>query len=117
MSEHPVDRVARTAADSGALRYRLALAAGAVAAMAAALAVPAAHGGSPEGRLKDVSIDELKSVYLTCSRAAIDRHLGSPAIMQCSVVYEELKRRAFDGDFHKLLAWSQAQPQVEVSRR
>jgi hypothetical protein len=30
--------------------------------------------------------------------------------MKCSVVYEELKQRAFGGDFHKLLAWSKAQP-------
>jgi hypothetical protein len=28
------------------------------------------------------------------------------AIMMCSVIYEELKHRAFDGDFPRLKAWA-----------
>jgi hypothetical protein len=32
------------------------------------------------------------------------------SVAACSVVYEELKRRAFDGDFDRFLAWSRAQP-------
>jgi hypothetical protein len=35
--------------------------------------------------------------------------LGSNDIAVCSMIYEELKKRAFHGDFEKLLAWSKAQ--------
>jgi hypothetical protein len=48
-------------------------------------------------------------MYLACDHAAMQGRLDSGAIAQCSVLYEELKRRAFDGDFDKLLAWSRNQ--------
>lgn len=59
------------------------------------------------------TIDELKIAYLGCSRSALDGGLSKPGIMGCSVVYEELKRRAFDGDFERLLAWSRAQDPMQ----
>jgi len=62
------------------------------------------------------SVAELKSMYLACSHAARRGELGRAGIMECSVVYEELKRRAFDGDFIRLLAWSRGQAAQEAAR-
>lgn len=65
--------------------------------------------GSSDGELDTVSVDELKRIYLACGRAAESGRLETAGIMQCSIVYEALKRRAFGGDFARLLAWSRAQ--------
>jgi hypothetical protein len=53
-----------------------------------------------------MSIDELKRGYVSCSEAAVKSRLDNGSVMHCSVIYEELKRRAFGGDFERLLAWS-----------
>jgi hypothetical protein len=90
---------------------------GLAALMFVSLAAPMAHGQSPDGGPQAVLIDELKSVYLSCSSAAADGRLDTAAIMQCSIVYEELKRRAFGGDFGRLLAWSRAQPPMQSAGR
>jgi hypothetical protein len=67
--------------------------------------------GQPDtDALRGMTIDELKRIYLRCDRAATRHRLSAGAIAACSVVYEELKWRAFDGDFEKLLAWSRLQP-------
>jgi len=66
-----------------------------------ALLQPAAYG-------EPLSIERLKTVYLACNEASERGELGLGEIMHCSVVYEELKRRAFDGDFERLLAWSRS---------
>lgn len=63
-----------------------------------------------------LSIAQLKSAYLDCERASVRGHLAHIGILQCSTVYEALKKRAFDGDFEKLLAWSRAQPNFERPR-
>ncbi len=81
-------------------------------AVLAASAVPAARGETGDDLLRDAPVDELKRAYLLCSREAASGRLNGPEIMQCSIVYEELKRRAFDGDFEKLFAWSRTQPLV-----
>jgi hypothetical protein len=57
-------------------------------------------------RLTTLAVDELKRAYLWCDRAAANGRLRAAEIAQCSVFYEDLKRRAFDGDFERLLAWS-----------
>jgi hypothetical protein len=80
----------------------------------AALAWPLAGGQTDEVALKSLSVDALKAVYLACDRAAMHGTLGAAEIAQCSVAYEALKRRAFDGDFQKLLAWSSAQRPVRA---
>ena len=54
----------------------------------------------------EMSVERLKSAYLECERAAVDGRLATGEIMLCSVLYEELKRRAFDGDFPRLKAWA-----------
>lgn len=51
-------------------------------------------------------IEELKRVYLQCERAAVAGKLDGEDVGLCSVVYEELKWRAFGGDFHRLKAWA-----------
>lgn len=71
-----------------------------------ALAMPLAHGQA----VHDLSVDELKHAYLSCSEAALAGRLPTGAIQVCSEVYEQLKQRAFGGDFLALLAWSSAQP-------
>jgi hypothetical protein len=90
---------------------------GFVALMLIASATPMAHSQSLDSELIRIPIVELKRVYLACNRAAIDGRLNTGGIMHCSVVYEELKRRAFGGDFHKLLAWSKVQPPARITGR
>jgi len=91
-------------------RRVLALAVGLALAAPVASTAPAAHAESRAPALEDLRIDELKRVYLSCNSAALRGRLDTAAVRQCSVVYEALKRRAFGGDFLKLLAWSRAQP-------
>jgi hypothetical protein len=55
------------------------------------------------------SIAALKQIYLDCERIATRGGLDTAWIMGCSVVYEELKQRAFDGDFKRLKAWADTQ--------
>ena len=119
---------------AGASRARYTAAVGLVAYMLAAPAMPLAQGqaydGDPDAvqsdrlmlaylasadELKDARIDDLKNTYLSCDRAAMGGKLDTPGIMLCSIVYEELKHRAFGGDFDKLLAWSNTHPSVEVT--
>lgn len=57
------------------------------------------------------SVEELKTLYLQCDRAALADRLSGADAMLCSAVYEALKHRAFDGDFDKLLVWSRASAQ------
>jgi hypothetical protein len=83
--------------------------------MLAALTASVTHPAAGEARV--VPIEELKSVYLSCDRAAISGGLDTAAIMQCAAVYEELKRRAFGGDFDKLLAWWKAQQPARSAGR
>jgi hypothetical protein len=74
------------------------------------LAMPIAYGQALHPQLKDAPVDELKKAYLSCDRAVVKGQLGKAGVMQCSLIYEELKQRAFDGDFLKLHAWSKSQP-------
>ena len=88
-----------------------------VALMLAALAAPAAYGQSTQEALKGMSVDELKQVYLLCDSATNNGRLDTAGIMQCSIVYEELKQRAFGGDFEALFAWSKTQQSPQVAGR
>lgn len=74
-----------------------------------ALSSVSAFGKSESGDKKQLSIAELKTIYLDCDRNVMRGRLGSSEMAACSVVYEELKKRAFNGDFDKFLAWSRAQ--------
>jgi hypothetical protein len=76
-----------------------------------AIAQSPSHAGVP--------LATLKAAYLRCERAAVVGRLASGDIMLCSVVYEELKRRAFDGDFPRLKAWADTQlrPTIATTRK
>jgi hypothetical protein len=76
--------------------------------VAALVLAVAGLGDAQGGDLKQVPVAELKSAYLSCSDMILSRQPRS-TIMWCSLVYEELKAKAFDGDFEKLLAWARAQ--------
>jgi hypothetical protein len=73
--------------------------------------VVAAHAQSL-GQASDMPIDKLKTLYLDCEQKAMIGKPGMGEIMLCSVYYEELKRRAFDGDFKRVRTWSEGQARV-----
>ena len=81
----------------------------ACAALGLALPPPMSRARGAEVELDDMSIADLKRVYLACDRAADDGRLTRAGVMHCSVVYETLKRRAFGGDFDRLREWSRTQ--------
>lgn len=60
---------------------------------------------SPSANSADGSIEGLKRAYLACEVEAAASRLGDGDAMQCSIIYEELKQRGFDGDFRSLRTW------------
>jgi hypothetical protein len=59
-------------------------------------------------QLETLAEGELKSIYVNCSREAVERRLGSGGRAYCSVAYDVLLSRHFAGDFRAFLAWSQS---------
>jgi hypothetical protein len=57
----------------------------------------------------DHEVPSLKVAYLRCERAATERLLGIGEAANCSVIYEELLKVGFGGDFKRLLAWWHAE--------
>lgn len=57
----------------------------------------------------DREVHSLKAAYLRCEQAAIQRLLGTDDAASCSVIYEELLKVGFGGDFKRLLAWWHAE--------
>ena len=70
----------------------------------ALLLAPAAHAGEA-GRLDTTSIERLKVIYLGCEDSATSQRLAGGDAMYCSIAYEELKQRAFGGDFGQIRRW------------
>jgi hypothetical protein len=68
-----------------------------------------------EDRLRRLPVAELKRAYLACVAASTRERLDASSAVTCSVVYETLKREAFDGDFDKILAWTRAQAPLRES--
>lgn len=56
-------------------------------------------------RIASMPIEELKGAYLGCEQAATGSRLTGDDVMYCSLVYEELKGRAFGGEFRRIRAW------------
>jgi hypothetical protein len=56
-------------------------------------------------RIASMPIEELKGVYLGCEQAATASRLNGDDVMYCSLVYEELKAKAFGGEFRRIRAW------------
>ncbi len=82
-----------------------------------ALSSVTAFGQSESSGREQLTVAELKTIYLDCDRSAIRGLLGDAEVKACSVVYEELKKRAFDGDFDKFLVWSRAQNSANIAAR
>jgi hypothetical protein len=90
-----------------------ALACIAVVVLIPVMAVPSQ---SSEAARTDVTpIDGLKVVYLNCEQRAADGNLDTSEIMKCSMIYEELKRRAFGGNFRLLKVWADTKVAAEGS--
>lgn len=102
---------------SSAPRRRLCFAARIIAPTLFALTAPIAQAGPGGDTLARASIDELKRAYLSCSRAALGSQLDRAGVMQCSVIYEVLKQRAFGGEFDTLYAWSRQIPMPQDTAR
>lgn len=69
-------------------------------------APPPAPGGRP---ISQATPAQLKASYLQCNRLAETTRLDFGTAASCSMVYEELKARVFEGDFQRLLAWTREQ--------
>ena len=82
-----------------------------IATLATTLTLAAAVQAA-EPRLPGLTVDDLKTLYLACDHAAMQGLLGAGEAARCSVVYEDLKARAFDGSFEKLLAWTREQTRL-----
>jgi hypothetical protein len=82
-----------------------------------ALSSVTAFGQSESSDKKQLTVAELKTIYLDCDRDVMRGLLGGAEAKACSVVYEELKKRAFDGDFDKFLAWSRVQNSANIAAR
>jgi hypothetical protein len=59
---------------------------------------------------------QLKSVFMQCDRLSRTTVLDFGTAAQCSVVYEELKQRVFEGDSERLLAWWRDQSKVTAAQ-
>lgn len=70
--------------------------------LAAALLLTA---GAPSGAQAQTPVEDLKRHYLDCKRRAQAVRPEAMDAASCSRIYEELKRRAFDGDFRRLHEW------------
>jgi hypothetical protein len=86
-------------------KFLVLTASAAMMTFAAPPALPAAAGADPTNQ---ASIEELKTTYLRCERAAMTGGLNDGRVVECSIVYEELKRRAFGNDFRRLRTWYDA---------
>lgn len=65
-------------------------------------------------RLEQLSEQEMKAFYTRCSQAGIERHLDGGEAMACSVGYDVLLNKHFDGDFERLLTWSRSRRAGDV---
>lgn len=61
--------------------------------------------------------EQIKAIYVDCSNEAETRLVGAGEAAACSIVYETLKRRVFEGDFDALLAWSRAQRAAQLGAK
>jgi hypothetical protein len=71
------------------------------------------HGvpsGSLRARLEAMPETDVKAFYARCSDASSERRLDGGEAMACSIGYEVLLQKHFNGDFEGLLSWSRRQP-------
>lgn len=79
-----------------------------LAALVTACTVTGALAQIDESRLRSLSIGDLQQAYLACNRAASRVRLDAATVAGCSVVSDELQRRAFGGDSERLAAWARS---------
>lgn len=75
----------------------------------------AADGSAATAHIQQLGDADLKEFYLRCNRAALRGGLGSGEAALCSVGYETLLKRTFEGDFLALLDWRRAQHGARVA--
>ena len=75
----------------------------------------AAEGSAATAHIQQLADTDLKEFYLRCNRAALRGGLGSGEAALCSVGYETLLKRTFEGDFRALLDWRRAQDAARVA--
>jgi hypothetical protein len=73
-------------------------------------------GYSLREQLEALTESDLKQVYRTCTRSAIDGTLGKIEIAGCSIAYDVLLNKHYRGDFDALLEWSSAEAISESDR-
>jgi len=114
MSTEPSCSNARTKPTADTLRHTFTFVIGCIALFV----VATGHGNGGGNASHTTTIDDLKRAYLLCNRTAMKGLMESSTAMQCSILYEQLKQRAFAGDFYKLLEWSMAQsPEQDTGDR
>lgn len=89
------------AAPSARLAWACALCAAACVATAAVYAQP------PAAACKPAPIEQLKAAYLACADHTARHRMDEALAQHCGAIGEQLKQRAFDGDFDRLIAWWQ----------
>jgi hypothetical protein len=75
------------------------------AAIMISLGVFQSAEANESSRVSSMSIEDLKGIYLGCEQAATTRKLNGGDVIYCSLVYEELKEKAFEGDFRRIKSW------------
>lgn len=81
-------------------------------ALAAALPAPRSHAQVDPGRLDAVSIEWLKATYLACDRITRAQRVPAAIAERCGEIADQLRLRAFGGDFERLIAWWEAERRV-----
>lgn len=84
----------------------------------ALLSAACAFAGPPDrSHLASIDVEVLKLAYMECDRRAAGGLLPAANAADCSLIYEELKERAFGGDYGRLLAWWHAQRNRKAAAR
>lgn len=68
-----------------------------------------AFAQAPDAYTESQSIQALKATYLACDRATSASRMDPSVAGQCMSVSDELMRRAFEGDFDRLIVWWRAE--------
>jgi hypothetical protein len=75
---------------------------------------PTMENGAPpaslRARLEALPETDVKAFYTRCSDASIGGRLDGGEAMACSIGYDVLLQKHFNGDFEGLLSWSRRQP-------
>ena len=81
-----------------------------------ALSASMAFAQPGTGDFASTPVHEFKQAYLACEHAASRDRLDFGTAAVCSLIGEELLKRAFDGSFERLLAWWRANKDAAFSQ-